>query len=163
MSTSQNGITWDENVLRRVETNKSTSSRTSDPEDEKHDWNVTTDEKDSWANRERRRSSVWNGLDAAGVHKKRSDSNTSNSNPTSERRGSILSLWSSGKDKDGKHVLHHDDHDDVVIVEDGDAVEKEQTSPTLSPIENRRGSILSMWKAGKDEKGRSIIHHIDDE
>jgi hypothetical protein len=49
-----------------------------------------------------------------------------------------------------------------VIVEDGD-VEKETTSPSLSPRDQRRGSILSMWKTGKDEKGRAIIHHLDDD
>jgi hypothetical protein len=77
-----------------------------------------------------------------------------------------LSLWSSGKDKDGKHILHHDDDDDVVVVEDGRVTEKGETSPTLSPTsprDTRRGSILSMWTPGKDEKGRSIIHHVDDE
>lgn len=126
---------------------------------------MTTDEKDSWGNRERRRNSAWNGLDVAGVAKKRSDSNTTSD---SGRRGSILSLWTSGKDKDGKHIVHHDDHDDVVIVEDGQVVDKEMTSPTVEspkydPTANRRGSILSMWKTGTDEKGRPVIHHMDDD
>ncbi|TVY88180.1 hypothetical protein LAWI1_G008354 [Lachnellula willkommii] len=169
MSQPQTGnITFDINTLHRYDTAKSTTSRGSndiDPEDEKHDWSQTTDEKDSWAVRERRRSSVWNGLDAAGVHKKRADS--SNSSGAGDRRGSILSLWTSAKDKDGKHVLHHDDHDDdVAIVEDEHVPEKDQTSPALGPTnprDTRRGSILSMWKPGKDEKGRPIIHHADED
>ncbi|TVY22084.1 hypothetical protein LHYA1_G009219 [Lachnellula hyalina] len=155
-----NSITFDVNTLNRYDTNKSTTSRGSnevDPEDEKHDWTQTTDEKDSWASRERRRSSVWNGLDAPGVSKKRTESSTSSSAGT-DRRGSILSLWSSGKDKDGKDVLHHDD---VVVVEDDLAPVPAEKSPA-SRRDTRRGSILSMWKPGKDDKGRSIIHHADD-
>ncbi|TVY31855.1 hypothetical protein LOCC1_G008851 [Lachnellula occidentalis] len=171
MSQSQTtNITFDTNALHRYNTNQSTKSTNSrgsnevDPgEDEKHDWTQTTDEKDSWANRERRRSSVWNGMDAPGVHKKRADSGASSG--AGDRRGSILSLWTSGKDKDGKHIMHHDDHD-VAVVEDEQVPVKGPTSPAISPDapvrDQRRGSILSMWKPGKDEKGRSIIHHADD-
>ncbi|TVY42014.1 hypothetical protein LSUB1_G004079 [Lachnellula subtilissima] len=156
-----NNITFDVNTLNRYDTAKSTTSRGSneaDPEDEKHDWSQITNDKDTWASRERRRSSVWNGLDAPGVSKKRTESSTSSSGGN-DRRGSILSLWSSGKDKDGKDILHHDD---VVVVEDDLAHVPETEKIQAGRRDTRRGSILSMWKPGKDDKGRAIMHHTDD-
>jgi hypothetical protein len=48
----------------RIPTNGSGSLSAIDEDREhKQDWTVTTDEKDSWANKERRRSSVWGKLE----------------------------------------------------------------------------------------------------
>lgn len=75
-----------------------------------------------------------------------------------KRRGSILSLWKTGKDKDGKDQIHsgHEGEDW------GDAVsttsESVPSSPRLDDRGDRRGSILSIWKQGKDRDGNIVIH-----
>ena len=119
----------------------------------KQDWSVTTDPKDSWAAKERRRSSIF----ATAPVVKIATSPTSNSG----RKGSILSIWSSGKDKDGKPILHHDDHE----AEGAEEQKQEELLKEQEPEErtDRRGSILSLWSKGTDENGRAVILHDDEE
>jgi hypothetical protein len=117
-----------------------------------------------------------------------------------KRRGSILSLWKTGKDVNGKHHVHSghgEDWEEVIDPEDiepgsegllvtdsGDrrgsvlhyvAMEEpeggfvEQTPPkndsTKSPFSisketekgERQGSVLSIWRHGKDKDGISVI------
>lgn len=81
-----------------------------------------------------------------------------------ERRGSILSLWVTGKDKDGQAVLHSDDHEDWAE----EVKENERLSEISETKEEaiKRGSILSLWKKGKDENGKNIIlsgDHTEDD
>jgi hypothetical protein len=122
----------------------------------KQDWNVITDPKDSWAVKERRRSSIF----ATAPVVKIATSPTSSSG----RQGSILSIWSSGKDKDGKSILHHDDHDvegeqELTVEEVLKAAEEHEPEERT----DRRGSILSLWSKGTDENGRAVILHDDEE
>lgn len=86
-----------------------------------------------------------------------------------ERRGSILSIWKAGKDSKGRSVLHQDggskdDREEVIAKKDASP---EMLSPKLSPRErrmsDRRGSILSIWSNGKDENGRDVMVHDDEE
>jgi len=130
--------------------------------DHKQDWTITTDEKDSWANRERRRSSVWNKISDI------STSPTKSVPSDRDRRGSILSLWKGGKDKDGKDILHHNDEiddDEAIASDNGEELTKttSQDKRLSASLTERRGSILSMWKPGKDEHGRDSINHDDEE
>jgi hypothetical protein len=141
-------------------------------EDHAQDWSKETKDEESWANRERRRSSVWS----------KTDHNTPFANTDNAgRRGSILSLWSAGKDKDGKHILKHDDHevknDDESAISDGLASPNGSRSGSLSIPGSRRGtndrsnskgadrrpSILGMWSTGKDEEGNVVMLHDDEE
>jgi hypothetical protein len=75
-----------------------------------------------------------------------------------KRRGSILSLWKTGKDKDGRDHVHsgHEGEDW------GDAISATSGTPPASPRlddrGDRRGSILSIWKQGKDRDGKTVIH-----
>lgn len=94
------------------------------------------------------------------------------------RRGSILSIWSTGKDKFGKSALVHDDHEDGEAVDVMSEEEKEEGDPALLHAlgrdrknsnagsdkmgNDRRGSILSLWTGGKDENGRAIMMHDDE-
>jgi hypothetical protein len=152
--------------------------------DEEHpqDWAIETDEKDSWANRERRRASIWS----------KTDHNTPFAVvPFDGRRGSVLSIWSPGKDKNGKPILNHKDD----AYEDGDDSDyaildalpspPESRKPSIAPAPNspslyphsrrntndrklsngsqRRPSILGMWSPGKDEDGNAIMQHDDEE
>jgi hypothetical protein len=69
-------------------------------------------------------------------------------------------MWAGGKDKNGRDILVHDDHDELESVSsksDGPA------SPKMNPRDARRGSILSMWKGGKDENVKDIMGHDDEE
>ena len=80
------------------------------------------------------------------------------SQSSDKRRGSILSLWKHGKDKDGNHHLHSG-HEG----EDWDAVSATSGTPPASPRltddrGDRRGSILSIWRQGKDREGRTVMH-----
>jgi hypothetical protein len=124
------------------------------------DWTTTTADKDTWAARERRRSNIFNGHTETYpsiVQAKPSSPSSPSFLETSprERRGSILSLWVAGKDKDGQAVLHSDDH--------GDWVEEVKEADKLKDVSEtkeeayRKGSILSLWKKGKDENGKNII------
>jgi hypothetical protein len=84
---------------------------------------------------------------------------TSPKTSSAPRRGSILSMWQGGKDKNGKDILAHDDHNDS----EG---EESVGSPVAEPekqVRERRGSILSIWKKGKDEHGNHAIVHDDEE
>jgi len=64
--------------------------------------------------------------------------------PERERVGSILSIWSQGKDKDGKIVIHSgEEHEGPIEV----PLEKVD-SPKMKGQE-RRGSVLSMWTEDK--------------
>lgn len=188
------------------------------------DWTKTTSEKDSWANRERRRSNKFSKIDsdmalqryersrsgrrassALGIFSEGFDSNgnpiiksddhhedfeipaavgmdgagnkkllspsisiafsrpddrrlSMSSQNSDKRRGSILSLWKTGKDKAGNDQVHsgHEGEDwgDAVSNTSGSA----PNSPRLDNRGDRRGSILSIWKQGKDRDGHTVIH-----
>jgi len=155
MSSSTPAITFASETegddLRRVPTNGSLTAIDEDRE-HKQDWTTTTDEKDSWANRERRRSSVWAKMELV-------PASTSPKSSSAPRRGSILSMWQGGKDKNGKDILAHDDHD---ISDEEESVGSPVTEPEKQ-VRERRGSILSIWKKGKDEHGNDAIVHDDEE
>jgi hypothetical protein len=69
-----------------------------------------------------------------------------------ERHGSILCIWTQGKDKDGKNVIFSgEEHDGVIEV----PVEKVVSLPNKG--QERRGSVLSMWTQGKDKDRRPVI------
>jgi len=70
-----------------------------------HEFAADDEEKDS--DRQSSRSSVGSKLDVGKDKKLRTLSGSGQ-----ERRGSILSLWSPGKDKEGQDVMHHGDQDD---------------------------------------------------
>ncbi|KAN0089198.1 hypothetical protein V8E51_019458 [Hyaloscypha variabilis] len=161
--------------LSRVPTNGSSSTSLSQIEEDrehKQDWTIVTDEKDSWANRERRRSSVWAKLElvpAPTVHSAAATTSPTNKKGSfgsqgAPRRGSILSMWQGGKDKNGKDILVHDDHSEG---EDEDVVvgsPKSEEGEKVGVVEReRRGSILSIWKKGKDEHGNAVMVHDDEE
>jgi hypothetical protein len=122
----------------------------------KQDWTVTTKPEETRANKEIRRASIWSKIDENNPHVPRET-------PT-ERRGSILSVWRAGKDKHGRPILAHDGE---THESSSDEEKVEELSPKLSPRERRlserRGSILSLWSNGKDEKGRDVIQHDDEE
>lgn len=202
--------------------NAVTSSTDDMEEDPYEDWTKTTHEKDSWANRERRRSNKFSKIDsdmalqqyersrsgrrassALGIFSQGVDKNgnsiilsdenheefelpievdkdgrkmlspsiavafsrpddrrlSMSSQNSDKRRGSILSLWKTGKDKDGRDHIHsgHEGEDW------GDAVSTTSGTPPASPRMtddrgDRRGSILSIWKQGKDRDGKTVIH-----
>jgi hypothetical protein len=138
-----------------------------DPEDRLHkqDWNKTTADKDTWAHQERRKMHGWSNTDVA-TYKHMTG-----------RRGSVFSMWAPGKDKDGNDILAHNDDMDRVDgrSESGrsEGARSDAATNTLSPgspkqnnrrgsnLSDRRGSILSMWKGGKDAQGNHIMD--DDE
>jgi hypothetical protein len=69
-----------------------------------------------------------------------------------ERHGSILSIWTQGKDKDGRNViLSGEEHDGIVEI-----LAEKVVSPTNKDQE-RRGSILNLWTRGKDKDRRPVI------
>jgi len=162
---------------------RSTSSDASDGEGHYQDWTRTTAEKDSWANRERRRSSIFSKVDnyPAATYNSSIPHSTTNvmpssptlakaPSPTSDRRGSILSLWTHGKDENGRGVLHSGDGNveawdgEVVVVEEeelkrtvsAESAGKKRRNSKVQPQE-RRGSILSMWSQAKDKDGNWVI------
>lgn len=146
-------------ITERVATNGSEALEVIDEDEDpnhpihKQDWNIKTDPKDSWANRERRRSSVWAKFEMS----------TSPKMAPSERRGSILSMWTGGKDKDGKDILSHNDEESSSSEEEPLKEEVPAAQEEQPVVHERRGSILSLWTGGKDENGRPIILHHDDE
>jgi len=124
---------FDVNTLRRLSTagsgsgsgsatNGSTNFSTDDgPElkdDPAHrqDWSKTTAPDESWATRERRRQSMWSKAEMPISPKKQAG-----------RHGSVLSVWVSGKDKDGNDILMHDSgdeaQDDLDKIENGEDVD----------------------------------------
>lgn len=77
-------------------------------------------------------------------------------------------MWSPGKDANGNSILAHNDDENAI---------DDQPSPGLSDKElnipgsrrgtdntqERRPSILGLWKSGKDANGNAIILHDDEE
>jgi hypothetical protein len=126
-------------------------------DDPSEDWTRTTAEKDSWAHRERRRSSMWQKIDSYPSTKPLEPGSPSRFR---DRRGSILSLFRHGKDKDGRDVLHSDEPDEYTQ-DNATAAAAIERPPSVEdkPMRgDRRGSILSMWTWGKDKSGRDVIH-----
>ena len=78
------------------------------------------------------------------------------------RRGSILSLWKTGKDKDGNDHIHsgHEGEDwvDAVSQTSGSAPNSPRLLDETNARGDRRGSILSIWKQGRDRDGHTVIH-----
>ena len=146
-------------TIGRVPTNGSLGAIDEDRE-HKQDWSIVTDEKDSWANRERRRNSVFGKAELI-------PASTSPKSPAAAgpRRGSILSMWAGGKDRNGKHILrHNDDHSDEEEESSvGSPTETMNNGQKVTEERERRGSILSMWTKGKDKRGNSIVMHDDEE
>jgi hypothetical protein len=137
-----------------------------DPEEDpdhvehKQDWTVQTKPEESWANRELRRASIWSKIDENNPHQPIES-------PT-ERRGSVLSIWRKGKDKNGRSILVHDGHDvdaEVFADEAREPVVKMSSREIARErrLSERRGSILSLWSNGKDANGQNIIIHDDEE
>ena len=88
------------------------------------------------------------------------------------RHGSILSLWKTGMDREGRHLVHSGDDGaalDSAASADGWSLSgSAPASPRiLDDRAERRGSVLSIWKKGTDREGRSVIHsgeeHDEDE
>ncbi|KAL2062451.1 hypothetical protein VTL71DRAFT_6717 [Oculimacula yallundae] len=114
---------FDVNTLRRLSTagsgsgsgsasatNTTTFSTDDGPElkdDPAHrqDWSKTTAPEESWAIRERRRQSMWSKAEMPVSPNK--------SSAGGPRMGSVLSVWVSGKDKDGNDILVHDSGDEA--------------------------------------------------
>ena len=95
----------------------------------------------------------------------------SSQNSDKRRRGSILSLWKTGRDREGNETVHAGGHDHGDVEEGegegadwADAVSNTSGSAPGSPRlavdtrGDRRGSILSIWKQGKDRDGHTVIH-----
>jgi len=73
-------------------------------DDPREDWTKITPEANTWAMRERRRSSAFGRINNPIVGFKTSSTSASGE----ERKGSILSLWTSRTDENGNHVLSSD-------------------------------------------------------
>jgi uncharacterized membrane protein len=125
-------------------------------DDPSEDWTRTTAEKDSWAHRERRRSSVWQKIDSYPSLRPVEVSPSQ----SRERHGSVLSLFHHGKDKNGRDVLHSGDGDPEEWSAGSGAERAEiERPPSNKPApRERHGSILSIWTWGKDKFGRDVIH-----
>lgn len=131
--------------------------------DEEHpqDWTVETKEGDTWAARELRRKSIW----------AKTDHNTPLADaPKEGRHGSILSLWSPGKDSDGNSILKHnddesaiDDHPSPGLGSDKGGLSIPGSRRGTDHTQERRPSILGLWKSGKDKNGNAIMLHDDEE
>jgi len=115
---------------------------------------VTHDE-DTWAARERRRSSIWSKVDGypAGSHMMRprttsgsSSAGESSGSGTRYKVGSILSLF----------------HGDEEVIKDDDGVHRRSCKDMGKKVRERKGSILSLFRMGKDERGRNVIHSGDE-
>ncbi|OWP00692.1 aminotransferase family protein (LolT) [Marssonina coronariae] len=167
--------------LCRTATNKTSTSPSppsspdllaADDPAHKQDWSTTTPETDSWAVRERRRSSMWSRAEMPEL------APDPKSKAGSRRRGSVLSVWRGGKDSRGRDVLVHDGSsgddevgspdadEEAVRSEDGKAEavgEPGRRGSKSSRGRDRRGSILSLWSNGKDAKGRDVVIHDDEE
>jgi len=165
-SSTQSSITNVEPKLEWLSTNDSADldAIEEDPDHPIHrqDWSVTTKPTESWAVKERRRSSIFNKAPIVKPAPSPTDGD--------RRKGSVLSLWSAGKDKLGNHILKHHDDDSKDKLDSESAIESPKDDEfTKSPSEEptyqpeRRGSILSLWKGGKDANGRPIMKHNDEE
>ncbi|KAG4441862.1 hypothetical protein IFR05_002663 [Cadophora sp. M221] len=109
--TSPTSPVFDVNTLPS-NTNGTTFSTDDGPElkdDPAHrqDWSKTTAPEESWAIRERRRQSMWSKAEMPILPKKTGPG----------RHGSVLSVWVSGKDKDGNDILMHDSGDEAELEE----------------------------------------------
>ncbi|PQE10782.1 hypothetical protein CJF30_00008922 [Rutstroemia sp. NJR-2017a BBW] len=127
--------------LKKTSTNGSSKGLESPFDDYEQDWTTVTHERDSWATRERRRSTPFANMSNTAFIASHHEAKHGRSNSGSTaRKGSILSVWTSP---------------------DGD----EEENPTLVRVSSRksqtgrdrRGSILSLWSNGKDENGRDIV------
>jgi len=194
-----------------------------DDEDHAQDWSVKIPDDETWAAKERRRSSVWNKV-TPGYPTVKPKTPSGSFSSDGEKRGSILSLWSHGKDAKGNDVLHSGenvehwdgnadeiqrlaaekeaekqrvkleklqrvkemeaqadrmreeadklraearelDKEDIVVVSDVQ-VQRRSFDKGLSPTtsrdsrerSDRKGSVLGIWKGGKDEFGNDVIH-----
>lgn len=123
-------------------------------DDPSEDWTRTTAEKDSWAYRERRRSSMWQKIDSY------PSLYSSESSPSRSRRGSILSIFTHGKDKDGNDVLNSGDGD-LEGWNNGSLVDASQPSskesPNKAPTFVRPEGMPMPWIRGKDNQGRDVV------
>lgn len=76
------------------------------------------------------------------------------------RRGSILSLFTHGKDKDGRDVLFSGDGDPedwhVASKSERDAPKMANLQPQEPYLVSQEG-ILTPWIRGKDNQGRNVI------
>jgi len=186
MAATGNSISFDEENIRSAP--KSSIDYSDQPafdpeadfeaeEDRLHpqDWTKTTAPHESYGTKEGRKLSVFSKIDddVKLIKKTRALSGT-------ERRGSILSTWVAGKDKDGKDILSHGFEDENAVDDDGEPLVKvlsKEKGPedvfqdregfehrrTGSKGAERRGSILSVWKGGKDKDGNHILMHDDEE
>jgi len=200
---------------------RGSSGAVEDDSDEEHaqDWSVKVPDEETWAVKERRRSSVWNKVNNYPSAKPKTPTGSFSSK---EKAGSILSLWVHGKDKHGNDVLHSGDNTEhwdgdaeeierlerekqaererikkmkleriKEIQEQANKMQKEADALRLEALEldkaekaeaevvqtevieppvldvglkprrnsgNRKGSVLGIWKGGKDEHGNDVIH-----
>lgn len=164
-------------------TPSSTTSTASDPDSVPYDpghaqnWTTTTAPADSWAVRERRRASMWAKAEMPLLSPPKKAGGA-------PRRGSVLSVWKGGKDKDGRDILVHDEgessgseeeeeEEDQVEPLGGKGAERRRKMSVSSRGSGgggkggrhgvRRGSILSLWSGGKDASGRDVMVHDDEE
>lgn len=86
-------------------------------------------------------------------------------------------MWAPGKDKDGNDVLYHnDDHEKSSAIDDSRSESgRSANGNSLMPGSprsrrassnqgaERRGSILSLWKGGKDKHGNDVMNGDDEE
>jgi hypothetical protein len=129
-------------------------------DDPTEDWTRTTAEEDSWAHRERRRSSMRLKMDSyPSLYS--ADNSPSRSR---SRRGSILSLFTHGKDKYGHDAIFSGEGNPedwhVQRRSECDAV-KTQNLPINEPSLVREGAILTPWIRGKDSQGRKIVLWVE--
>ncbi|KAB8289837.1 hypothetical protein EYC80_010469 [Monilinia laxa] len=113
-------------------------------DDYEQDWNIITHERDTWATRERRKSTpfanISNSAFMGSHHEAKHGHSGSSSQP---RKGSILSVWS---DPNGD-----EEHDNSL-----QRISSRRSEG--SSTDGRRGSVLSLFGRRKDESGRDIIH-----
>jgi len=117
----------------------SPDSAIDDDSDYSQDWTTITHPRDTFAQKERRRSM---GFGSIPSHPFTSTNHPHAQKSTiKERRGSILSIWNEPED----------------IEEDDTLVRVSSKKSNEGYVQERRGSILSVWKKGKDENGKDVI------
>jgi hypothetical protein len=137
-------------------------------EDPYEDWTKTTEERDSWAHRERRRSNRFSKIDSDVALQQYARSRSG------RRASSALGIFSEGVDSNGKPIILSDEtHEEfelpVTLDKEGNVLtpsisvisKPDERRLSMSYSENndrRRGSILSLWKSGKDSLGRDQVH-----